>query len=113
MSSSLLQITEVSLALIAELRPLVAVIARHDRSLADQLRRAASSVPLNASEASRRCGGDRLHHFRIASGSAAEARTALAVARAWGYVSDVDAAPADALLDRALAMLWRITHPRQ
>jgi four helix bundle protein len=57
-------------------------------------------------------GRDRLHAFRIAAGSAAEARSALAVAQAWGYVSAETYAQANALADRLLAMLWRLTHPR-
>ena len=43
-----LQVVGVSLEMIAAVRPLVQRIRRHDRSLADQLVRAASSVALNA-----------------------------------------------------------------
>ena len=46
-----LQVVGVSLEMIAAVRPLVPKIRRHDRSLADQLVRAASSVALNAAEA--------------------------------------------------------------
>ena len=93
------------------LRPVLGELLKSDRSLADQLRRAASSVVLNIAEGNRRTGKDRLHFFRIAAGSAAEARAALEVARAWGMVG---AAPvAEAELDRVLAMLWRLTHRRE
>jgi len=101
----------VSLQLIDKLRPLVAMIATHDRDLADQIRRAGSSVPLNICEGSKRVGRDRNHSFRIAAGSAAEVRAALAVACGWGYLNSQDAKAADDLLDRVLALLWRITHP--
>jgi four helix bundle protein len=98
--------------LIAALKPLIDAIGRHDRALADQVRRAGSSVPLNISEGARRAGKDRVHFYRIAAGSAAEVRAALAVARAWGYVASPGVVGADALLDRLCAMLWRLTHPR-
>ena len=45
---------------------------RGEASLRDQAKRAADSVALNLAEASYREGKDRLHHFRIAMGSAAE-----------------------------------------
>ena len=70
-------------------------------------------MPLNISEGARRVGADRLHHYRVAAGSADEARTALRVASAWRYVAADECAAADALLDRELAMLWRLTHPRR
>jgi four helix bundle protein len=44
-----------------------------DASLKDQARRAADSVVLNIAEGAYRDGKERLKHFRIARGSAAEA----------------------------------------
>jgi four helix bundle protein len=102
----------IALELIAALREPLTTIRRADRDLAEQLRRAASSVALNISEARRREGRDRSHLFRVAAGSAAEARAALDVACAWGYVDNAAMARARSLMDRELAMLWRLTHPR-
>ncbi len=99
-----------ALGLVAALRPALEELMKSDRSLADQLRRAASSVVLNIAEGNQRTGKDRLHFFRIAAGSAAEVRAALEVARAWGSIADSSAAEAE--LDRVLAMLWRLTHRR-
>ena len=100
-----------ALALVSALRPVLAQMKTQDRALADQLRRAASSVVLNIAEGNQRVGQDRLQFFRIAAGSAAEVKAALEVARVWGHL---DASPAaDAELDRVLAMLWRLTHPRE
>lgn len=45
---------------------------RTESALKDQARRAADSVVLNLAEGCCREGKDRLHHFRIAAGSAAE-----------------------------------------
>jgi len=101
---------ELSLRLIAALRAPLERLQQHDPSLANQLRRAASSVSLNLSEGRRRVGKDRLHLWRIAAGSADEVRAALRVAQAWGFVEENLATESLALLDRVLAMLWRMTH---
>ncbi len=53
------QVLEVALELVAALRTPIAAIAAKDVDLARQLRRAASSVPLNIGEGNQRCGGDR------------------------------------------------------
>ena len=86
----------VSLDLIRALRPLVPAIQKSDRDLAVQLRRAATSVSLNLGEGSRREGGDKRRHFEMA--------------HSWGYVLEQDV-PRQ-LLDRLLALLWRLTHGR-
>jgi four helix bundle protein len=104
---------EVALELAAALGPLIAAIAQRDSSLSCQLRRATASVPLCLAEGARRSGKDRLHLYRVAAGSAAEVRAALALARAWTFAPPARLATAEALLDRVLAMLWRLTHPRR
>jgi four helix bundle protein len=101
---------EVSLDLVRALRRPVAHVRNRDRDLAQQIRRAASSIALNIAEGRERAGAGRTHHWRIAAGSAAEVRAALRVAVAWGDVEDRDVAGALELLDRVLAMLWRMTH---
>ena len=101
---------EVSLDLVRSLRRPVALVRNRDRDLSLQIRRAASSVVLNIAEGRERAGADRAHHWRVAAGSAAEVRAALRVAVAWGDVEDRDVARALELLDRVLAMLWRMTH---
>ncbi|MEI6617289.1 MAG: four helix bundle protein, partial [Cyanobium sp. ELA507] len=102
---------DAALAMVAALRPALARLTTRDRALADQVRRAASSVVLNLAEGNRRTGQDRVQFFKIAAGSAAEVRAALAVARAWGYIEG--AAEAERELDRVLAMVWRLTQPRR
>ena len=106
------QTYDVALDMVRALRPLLVALERHDRDLARQARRAATSVPLNLAEGNRRKGGNRLQLFRIAAGSADEVRAALQVARAWGYVAEEQTEVALALLDRVLRMLWGLTHPR-
>ena len=103
---------EIGLELVQCLRLPIERIRKHDRDLAIQLRRAATSVPLNVAEGNRRGGQDRRQHFRIAAGSAAEVRAALLVAKAWGYVEARCVEAPLALVDRQLALLWRLTEPR-
>jgi len=80
--------------------------------LAKQLKQAGTSVPSNFSEGAQRNGQDRLQHYRISGGSAAEVHTQLRVAVAWRYVSAERAAKSIDLADRAAALAWRLTHPR-
>ena len=103
------QALEVSLDLVRSLRRPLARIRVRDRSLHDQMRSAASSIPLNLAEGRRRLGRDRAHSWRIAAGSAEELRAALRVALAWGDVEATEVSEALDLLDRVLAMLWRMT----
>ncbi|MBI4705024.1 MAG: four helix bundle protein [Deltaproteobacteria bacterium] len=103
---------EVAVELAVALRAPLAVLRQHDRGLEEQAKQAVNSVALCLDEGRRRAGKDRLHLFRVAAGSAAEVRTALRLAEAWGYLGPEALAPAYALLDRELAMLWRLAPPR-
>ena len=102
-------VQQVAIDIIGELRPLAVRISRHDRSLAQQLRRAASSIALNIGEAQYSDPGNRRARFHSAAGSAGETRVALQVAVAWGYISEVHAAHAIEGLDRVIGMLWRLS----
>jgi four helix bundle protein len=106
----MLQVAEMSFQLIEELRPLVGEIRRRDRSLADQLMRAASSVALNIAEAQKSDGGNMKARFFTAAGSANESRAALRVAIGWRHITPEAAAPARQQLDHIIAILWKLTH---
>jgi four helix bundle protein len=101
---------EVSVQLVTSLREVVPSVERFDRDLGDQLRRAATSVVLNLAEGSRSAKGNKQKHFSIAHGSASEVKAALEIARAWGWIDEAN--EQRAILDRLLAILWRLTHPR-
>ena len=102
-------VERVSLELIAALRPLVPRIQRKDKALAVQLTRAASSIALNTSEANYSDPGNRRARFYTAAGSANETRAALRVATGWGYVTRAEVQGALVLLDRIVAMLWKLS----
>ncbi len=92
---------------------LVAAVPASVRFLADQARRAACSAALNLAEGHGRAGRDRLHHWRIAYGSAKEAGSALEMLAAGGYVDLEAANRAAEQLDRVRALTWRLLHPRK
>ena len=103
------QVEEMAYELIATLRPVVPRIKGRDRALADQLTRAASSVALNIAESNYSDAGNRRARLFTAAGSANETRAALRVALQWGYCTAAEAEAARGLLERIVAMLWKLT----
>jgi four helix bundle protein len=104
------QLETLTLEIIKQLKPIVRRIESHDRNLADQLKRAATSIALNVSESSYAKGGNRKVHFHHAAGSANESRAALRVASAWGYVEESAVGAVQDKLDHCIAVLWKLTH---
>ncbi|HEY8087452.1 MAG TPA: four helix bundle protein [Polyangiaceae bacterium] len=102
------EVLDRSIQAIEVLRPVVARIRQCDRDLGEQLRRALSSVALNVAEGNSSEGGSRLSRFSTAAGSTSEARAALRVAVAWGYVSAPQVEAGERLLDGVAAMLHRL-----
>jgi four helix bundle protein len=70
--------------------------------------RAANSVVLNIREAAYSDPGDRRARFHSAAGSANEVRGGLRLARAWDYLNAKPTQAAEGLLDRVMAMLWKL-----
>ena len=83
------------------------------KSLADQVIRSASSVPANLSEGHGRSGRDRMHHWRIAYGSAKEVDTHLRLLVGAGAINASKADSAIRLFDDVRAVTWRLLHPKQ
>ncbi len=83
------------------------------KSLADQVIRSASSVPANLSEGHGRSGRDRMHHWRIAYGSAKEVDTHLRLLVGAGAINSSQADTAIRLFDDVRALTWRLLHPKR
>jgi four helix bundle protein len=103
----MLRIHDVMLDAITTMLPTVRAIERHDRDLASQLRRAASSVVLNLAEGSGSFGGVRTQRYRTALGSARETVACLLVAERFGYVEAMPAALV-ASMNRVIGTLVRV-----
>src|SRR5437879_4423427 len=91
---------------------------RDDRGiLADQMKRAAFSIPLNIAEGSARKGTKEFRRFLdIARGSLAELRTAIEIAKEMDYLKGPDAERLEAMADETSKTLWgllrKLTDPR-
>ena len=81
------------------------------KSLADQVVRAASSVPANLAEGHGRFGRDRAHHWRIAYASAKEVDVHLRVLCLSRAIHRGKATTALLLFDEVRAMTWKLLHP--
>jgi four helix bundle protein len=103
------QVAELSIELIEVLAPLMPRIKQRDKSLAEQLSRAATSVALNLGEAQLSDPGNRRARLFSAAGSANETLTGVRVAIAWRHLPAREAQEALALLRRIVAILWKMT----
>jgi four helix bundle protein len=91
---------------VREIQPLLHTIREDDKSLADQLKRAAQSVVLNIAEGRGNDAGNARARFSTACGSAKEVRAALNVASDWGYIDSRMATHLDERLDEVCAITW-------
>jgi len=82
------------------------------KSIADQVIRSASSVPANLTEGHGRFGRDRMHHWRIAYGSAKEVDTHLRLLAQAGAIDKSQTSAALELFDEVRAMTWRLLNPK-
>ena len=102
-----LDVYQRSIEFIVLVAPVLEALPRGNAGLADQLRRASISIPLNIAEAAGKVGeADRARFYAIARGSAMECGAILDVGRA--LVSEATASGGKALLVRVVAMLTKM-----
>ena len=108
----MLRIYPVVLDWIEELNPLIAQVARHDRDLARQLRRASTSVALNLGEGMLARGGHRTNAYSTALREMRESYAALEIAQRVRYIKRIEPA-FDDRCRKILSTLVRLVFPRR
>jgi hypothetical protein len=103
------QVGELSIELIEALVPVLGKIQARNKALADQLSRASESIALNCGEAEFSDPGNRRARLFTAAGSAGRRARRCASRVAKRIVSAVEAQRALALVQRVVAILWRMT----
>ncbi len=104
---------DLALEMLRHIKLIIDKVARHDRNLADHMHRSAQQSFLNIAEARSARGRNEVAKFTNALCEAREARAAVAVAIAWGYVTAQEAQLADSNLNRMGGMLWGLTHRKR
>jgi four helix bundle protein len=108
----MLRIYPVALDWIEKLEPLIARIARGDRELATQLRRASASVVLNMAEGMGARDGHRTNAYGVSLREMRESYAALQVAQRRRLIGALDAA-LDAQCQRLIGTLVRLAVPQR
>jgi four helix bundle protein len=85
----MLRIYSVALEICQDASRVAKLVEKRDSSLANQLRRCASSIPLNIREGSGSFGGNRKLRYHSALGSSGEVLACYDVAEAMGYVDPI------------------------
>jgi len=105
-----MKILDMLVDMVRDVHRVAGKVARHDRDLAHQMKRAATSAALNGSEGLWAKAGKRRSRLEDAVNSARETHMALRLARACGYLPAVDAASLIARVDGVVAVLWVLAH---
>jgi len=105
-----LDVYRCSIEFLALAAKLLADLPKGNAILADQLRRAAISMPLNIAEgAGRPSDVDAARHYGIARGSAMEAAAAIDAMKVLDVITPPQHAEAIGLLERIVSMLTKMT----
>ena len=108
----MLRIYSVALEICRDASRIAKLIEKHDTSLANQLRRCASSVPLNIREGSGSFGGHRKQRYHSALGSSGEVLACYDTAEAMGYVDAIGSEPRDRV-DHVIGTLVNVLRLRR
>ena len=108
-----LRIHAVAVEAVRQLRALLRKIEQHDKDLGRQMRRSATSVPLNIAEGSYSSKGTRRARYESALGSAKETLSGLQVAQAWGYVTADECTEVIKRYDHVVGALYKLVHARR
>ena len=107
-----MRIYQVSLEMVGSVCALSRIVQQHDKDLAQQMRRACTSVPLNVQEGLYSRGGNRIARFHDSMGSARETMACLQVSVAAKYLVKPQVAADLERIDHVVAGLYRLCHRR-
>jgi len=105
-----LLIVEHIISTIGAVHSLCRTIARHDADLSRQIKRAVSSLGLNAGEGLHARGGNRTVRLESAMNSGREVVFGLRIAGAAGYLEKESVAQWVDAVDRIVATLYKLTY---
>jgi four helix bundle protein len=105
-----LRIVDDIVTMISRVHRLCRQVARHDASLAKQMREASSSVGLNSGEGLYARGGNRTKSLETAMNSGRETILGLRISAAAGYLEDGLVAREVDDIDRIVATLYKLTY---
>jgi four helix bundle protein len=108
----MLRIYSVAIEVCRDAARIAKAIEKHDTSLANQLRRCASSVPLNIREGSGSFGGHRKQRYHTALGSSGEVLAVYDTAEAMGYVDAIGSEARDRV-DHVIGTLVNVLRLRR
>jgi four helix bundle protein len=107
-----MKILDAMVEMVRVVHAVAAKVARHDRDLAQQMKRASTSVALNGSEGLWAKAGKRRSRLEDSINSARETLMALRLAAACGYLPAAEAAAAADQVDSVIAVLWTLARRR-
>lgn len=105
-----LRVLEDIVRTVGDIHRLSRIVARQDGDLAKQIRRAVSSVALNAGEGLHASGGNRALRMESAMNSGREVILGLRIAGAAGYLDEECVAREVDTVDRLVAILYKLTY---
>ena len=107
-----LRIVDDIVNMVARVHALARLVARHDPDLARQMKRSSASVGLNAGEGLHGRSGNRTSRLETAMCSGRETIFALRISAACGYLEAGGVEVAVDQIDRIVATLYELAHPR-
>ena len=107
-----MKILDMSVEMVRVVHGVAEKVARHDRDMAQQMKRASTSAALNASEGVYAKAGKRRSRLEDAVNSARETLMALRLAGACKYVPEGEATAAARDVESVIRVLWVLAYRR-
>jgi len=107
-----MKILDMLVEMVRMVHQLAGKVAQHDRDMAQQMKRAATSAALNASEGVHAKAGKRRSRLEDAVNSARETMMALKLAGACEHLQPAEVAAATREVEAVIRVLWTLAYRR-